>query len=134
MRFNYTKANGIEFQTKVETKLSTKEVWGLKTNQFVKVKQVLLSPNHWNGNPIGNKHFMFMLEDCVSDEEPKPFFNEFLNGTFVENRKVFEVMSNKFKVAPSQDQISGIGFSETMPGEVTLRVTGTIKRNLKIKF
>lgn len=134
VRFNYTKANGIEFQTRVDNKLSTKEVWGLKTNQFVKVKQLLLSPNHWSGNPIGNKHFMFMLEDCISDEEPKPFFNEFLNGRFTENRKVFEVMADKFKVAPSQDQISGIGFSETMPGEVTLRIESTIKRMLKIKF
>ena len=134
-KFKYYKDGELLFDKKLDTKVSTKEKWGLKTNSFVKVKQMMLSPNHWNGSPVGNKHFMFMLEDCVSDEVAKPFFNEFLNSTFVENRKVFEVLADKFNVPKvKKNQLSGVGFSETIASEVTLRVEGKFKRLLKIKF
>lgn len=133
-KLTYNRQAELKFDKVHDSKLSTKEKWGLKTNSFVKVKQMMLSPNHWNGSPVGNKHFMFMLEDCLNDEEAKPFFNEFLNNTFTENRKTFEVMSNKFKVPASDEQLSGIGFSETLASEVTLRVEGKFKRLLKIKF
>jgi hypothetical protein len=132
-RITYSKTEGIKFDKVVDSKISVKEKWGLKTGGFVKVKQMMLSPNYWE-DKTGNKHYMFMLEDCVSDEVAKPFFNEFLNSTFVENRKVFEVLADKFNVPKTDDQLSGLGFSETIPGEVTLRVEGKFKRLLKIKF
>lgn len=134
-KIKYTRDGELQFDKSVTTKIGTKEKWGLKTNSFVKVKQLMLSPNHWNGSPVGNKHFMFMLEDCVSDEVAKPFFNEFLSSTFIENRKVFEVLADKFNVPKSdKNQLSGVGFSETIASEVTLRVEGKFKRLLKIKF
>jgi hypothetical protein len=131
--FTYSKEEGIKFPEGTQSKLAVKEKWGLKTNGFVKVNQIMLSPNHW-GTAVGNKHYMFMLENCISDEAPIPFFNEFLNNTFVENRKTFEMLAGKFPVEASQDQLSGVGFSETLPAEVVLRVTGKFKRLLKIKF
>ena len=133
-KLTYNKDSELVFDQKHLTKVNTKEKWGLKTNRFIKVKQMLLSPNHWNGNPVGNKHFMFMLEDCVVDEIPKPFFNEFLNSTFVENRKVFETLADKFPVPKPEVELSGVGFSETIASEVTLRVEGKFNRLLKIKF
>jgi len=94
---------------------------------------VMLSPNYWNG-AIGNKHYFFILEGCVSDESPRPFFNEFLKEDFNENRKFFEVLGSKIKVEPTENQLSGVGFSETKRDAVIVRVEGNFKRMLKIKF
>jgi len=129
----YNRDGSLKFDKDYSSNIVQKEKWGLKTHSFVKVKQMMLSPNHWN-KPGGNKHFMFMLENCLNDEEAKPFFNEFLNNTFVENRKVFEILADKFKVPASVDQLSGVGFSETKANEVILRVESSFKRLLKIKF
>lgn len=133
IEFNYSHSKGVTFDKEIDSKVAVKEKWGLKTHSFIKVKQMMLSPNYWN-SAVGNKHFMFMLEGCISDEAPKPFFNEFLNTTFVENRKTFEMLADKFPVHASDEQLSGVGFSETIPGEVILRVEGKFKRLLKIKF
>jgi hypothetical protein len=126
--------DGVTFSKDLDSKVSVKQKWGLETNSFVQVKHLLLSPNFWADNTSGNKHYMFMLENCLNDEVARPFFNEFLKSEFNENRKVFEIMGAKMKVAPSQDQLSGVGFSESIASEVILRVEGKFKRLLKIKF
>jgi hypothetical protein len=131
--FTYTKAEGIKFETDIKSQLSTKDKWGLKTNQFVKVRKMMLSPNHWNSN-TGNKHYMFLLDKCVSDESARPFFNEFLKQEFDENRKVFEIMASKLKIEHSDNQLSGIGFSETQRNHLFVKVEGAFKRTLKIIF
>ena len=117
--------------------VTSTQKWGVKTNQFTKVKNILLSPNHWtdtNDHVIGNKHFIFLLENCINDEDARPFYNEHLNNALNENRKVLEVMGSKLKIKPSLQQLSGLGFSENQQNELIVRVTGSIKRNLKIKF
>jgi len=133
-KITYSKSEGITFDRDVESKVSSKRKWGIDTNSFIKVKHLLLSPNYWGTNNTGNKHYMFMLENCLNDEVARPFFNEFLKTEFNENRKVFEVMGSKMKVEPSQDQLSGVGFSETIASEVILRVNSKFSRLLKIKF
>ena len=110
-----------------------KEKWNLKTNQFVRVKKMMLSPNFWN-EQIGNKHYLFMLEDCIADEDPRPFFNEFLKDELLKNKRVFEVLASKLRVPKSSAQLSGIGFSDTLENSVIVRVEGKIKRNLRIRF
>ncbi len=111
----------------------SKEKWGVKTNQFTKVKKIMLSPNHWNG-AVGNKHYMFLLDNCITDESARPFFNEFLSAEMDENRKVFEVLGSKMKVEHTDNQLSGIGFSETQRNHLLVRVDGNFKRVLKINF
>lgn len=124
----------ISSDLKVGSNLVSKERWGVKTNQFTKVKSIMLSPNYWDENKTGNKHYLFMLEGCINDEEVRPFYNEFLKQELNENRKVFEVMGSKLKVPKATNQLSGIGFSETQTNSLIVQVTGSFKRNIKIKF
>lgn len=133
INFNYSKINGVTFSSNVKSQIASKDKWGLKTNQFIKVKKMMLSPNHWNSNS-GNKHYMFLLENCISDENARPFFNEFLKQEFDENRKVFEIMGSKIKIEQTNNQLSGIGFSETQRNHLFVRVDGNFKRVLNIKF
>ena len=133
VEFSYDKNNGVTFSKEVKSQVVSKDKWSIKTNQFVKVNKLMLSPNHWS-NSTGNKHYMFFLENCVSDENARPFFNEFLKNEFDENRKVFEIMGSKIKVEPTNNQLSGIAFSETQPNHLLVRVDGNFKRVLNIKF
>lgn len=131
---NYDLKKGFSMDKDYSSRVVSEKKWGVDSNTFVKVNQIMLSPNFWNGKKSGNKHFMFMLDQCNNDETAKPFFNEFLKSDFNEDRKTFEMLNSKFKVEPSQDQISGVGFSETIASEVILRVEGKFKRLIKIKF
>lgn len=109
------------------------QLWGCTTGQFQRVQFVSYSPNHWEGTPkTGNKHLLFMLSGCVSDESPNGFYNEFLRPELNKHRKVFEAMGAKMRVAPSSDQLSGLGFSSTKRDHLICRVTGKTARVIKI--
>lgn len=132
--FSYSKTEGIKFKGETKSNVVSKEKWGIKTNQFHKVTKVLLSPNHWGDRTGGNKHFMFMLEGCIADEAPRPFFNEFLKEELSEHRKVLEILGAKVKIEEDANQLSGLGFSETMRASMIVRVTGKFTRTLRINF
>jgi hypothetical protein len=117
-----------------KSSISSTQKWNLGTNQYHKVKKMMLSPNHWEETPVGNKHYLFFLENCISDENPRPFFNEFLKEELNKERKVFEVLGGKLKVDSTPNQLSGLGFSETQKNHLIVRVEGNFKRNLKITF
>jgi len=133
--FEITQSGDIKFTKEIDSTVASEPIWGLGTNKFHKVKQFMLSPNHW-GTDIGNKHYFFFLENCISDEAPRPFFNEFLKQEFDENRKVFEIMGSRLKIQPSDTQVSGIGFSETQRNSMIVRVKGYTHSNniFKINF
>jgi hypothetical protein len=131
--FTWNRKDGIKFHDNVKSKTQSREKWGVKTNTFVKVKQSMLSPNYWN-NKVGNKHYMFVLENCVSDETPRPFFNEFLKEELNPHRKVLEILGAKVKIEQTPNQLSGLGFSETQKNSFIARVDGKFKRCLKVNI
>jgi|SRR5690606_26369615 len=111
----------------------SKQVWGLKTNEFHPVSVCMFSPNYWNEQSgIGNKHFFFMLKSCTNDGTPNGFFNEFLKEDMMKHKKVFEALGSKMKVQPTEEQLSGLGFSDTKRSSLTLRVKGSFTRTLVV--
>lgn len=134
--FEYSKTNGLRFIKSLELNSNTisKDIWNVKTNQFVPVTMMMHSPNYWNGAQIGNKHFFFILDKCLNPESPRGFFNEFLTEELSKQRRVFEALGNKMIVPTSNDQLSGLGFSSTASNSVICKVEGTFKRTLKIIF
>ena len=98
--------------------------WGIATEKFVKVDTIMLSPNHWDGNEVGNKHYFFVLDGCVNTEKTRGIYNEFLKPELDTHRKVFEVLGTKTMCDSTAKQLSGIGLSSTRNDEIVARVDG----------
>lgn len=117
-----------------ESTVSSKEIYGLETNQFHKVKLLCLSPNHWDKNNVGNKHYFFILDNCKAPTSIRGFHNENLIPELLTHRKVMEVLGSTNMIPSTDDQLSGLGFNATVRDEVLVRLSGTHKRVVKIKF
>lgn len=96
--------------------------WGLTTERYVKVNTVMLSPNYWGDNAVGNKHTFFVLEGAKSDEDMRGIYNEFLHPRLEAHRKVFEIIGDKTKCQPVEGHLSGLGFSSTKKDSFLVRV------------
>lgn len=117
-----------------ESSVSSKEIYGLETNQFHKVNLVCLSPNHWGENNVGNKHYFFMLDNCKSPVSIRSFHNENLLPELANHRKVLEVLGATNMIESTNKQLSGLGFNATVKDELIVKLQGTHKRIIKIKF
>jgi len=117
--------NGVfTIEHKLDSKAVSQEKWGVKTETLVPVDSIVLSPNHWEGKEIGNKHWFFILKDCLNPEPVRGIYNEFLSQKLDKHRKVFEILGDKTKAEPVNDQLSGIGFSSTKRDSLTAVVRG----------
>lgn len=130
----YCRATGFEVVKSLSSSQATKTIWSLPTQTFRRVRVVMLSPNHWDTRAVGNKHYFFMLEDCLSEERARGFFNEFLNEELNEHRKVLEVVGAKLKTEESSRQLSGLGFSSTQHNSVLCRVQGAFSCTIRVTF
>jgi len=113
---------------------SSKEYWGLKTNNFHKVNLTCLSPNHWGDNKSGNLHYLFMLDKCKSEGSIRSFHNENLIPELLTHRKVMEVLGATNMIEPTGKHLAGLGFNSTVKDELIVKLTGSFKRMIKIKF
>ncbi len=115
--------------------VSVKEIWGIKTNQFIPVSVVMYSPNYWDElSGTGHRHYFFMLKGCCNDEMPNGMFNEYLREELMEHKRVFEALGSRMHVEDSEEQLSGVGFSATRRNDVLVKVKGASERVIRVKF
>lgn len=115
---------------------STKTIWNIQTNNFVPVSVVCYSPNHWSTveEPTGHKHLLFMLKNCINDENPSGIFNEYLVPELYNHRRVMEALGGQMRCETTDDQLSGLGFALDKRAELVVKVTGATERTFKVKF
>lgn len=127
-------SNGITVSPVLSSNASykSKTEWGIDTMKFQKVSCIMLSPNYWEGNNVGNKHYFFMLDGCKNPDPVRGFFNEYLRSDLEkQHHRVFEALASKAKTEYSDNQLSGLGFSSTQRNELIVKVDN---KTFKIKF
>lgn len=134
IEFNYSHQTGISVIHSLPTHDISKDIWNIATQNWTKVSMILNSPNFWNGEKIGNKHWFFILDGCLNPDKARGFYNEFLMNELTDHRKVFEVLSSKMKTEYSDRQLSGVGFSSTQPNHLLCKIGGKYDRIIKIVF
>ena len=136
MEFMFSKTKGITVIESLDSNSSivSKDIWGVQTSKFQKINMLTVSPNFWDEQTIGNKHYFFVLDKCLNSDTSRGFYNEFLKEDLMKQKRVFEALGDKLKVEHSDQQLSGVGFSTTNKTQIICRVTGTFSRTLKINF
>lgn len=116
----------------------SKNIWNIDTNTYVTVSSIMYSPNHWDENSIGNKHYFFMLDNCAAETTLRGLYNEMISNDLNTHRKVFEILGDKLKCekVSANEQLSGLGFSSTLRKSLLVKVTGSDKsvKQYIIKF
>jgi hypothetical protein len=134
-KIKYNRKDGIKFIESLPSSTSSRTVWNLPTNGFHPVSVCMFSPNYWDEQKgIGHKHYFFMLKDCINEQQPNGFFNEFLREELMPHRQVLEALGSRMKVQLSENQLSGIGFSSTKRDSLVCKVSGSFDRTIKVIF
>lgn len=125
----------VDVGSKLTSTMVSQEMWGVQTETFIDVQTLMLSPNYWDDQQIGNKHYIFALKGCKNPDPVRGIYNEFLRSDLEKHRKVFDLIGKRTSCPYADEQISGVGFSSTRADMVTVQVvskTGT--RNFNITF
>lgn len=136
-KFQYTRSKGIKFLEQLPSVPGIQQArteWGVTTQNWHTVNAVMLSPNYWDGHKVGNKQWFFMLDKCLNPDPVRGYYNEFLAADLREHRKTFEILGAVTKSPYADEQLSGIGFSETQRASIQCRVTGSFTRVVNIVF
>ncbi|MCP3967525.1 MAG: hypothetical protein GY718_14430 [Lentisphaerae bacterium] len=134
-KVDFSRKNGIKFMESLPSSTSSRTEWGMQTNQFCPVSMCMFSPNYWDEQMgIGHRHYFFILKGCQNDTQPNGFFNEFLRENLLQHKRVFEALGSKMRVEPSENQLSGLGFSATKHDSLVCKIEGHINRAIKITF
>lgn len=128
------KGNSFTIEHKMKETATSREIYGLSTGEFHQVNLVCLSPNYWQDNSVGFKHYFFMLKGCKSPVALRTFHNEHLNSELLQHRKVMDVLGNSSFAEPIDRQLSGVGFNSTVRDSVILRLKGSHKRVVNVKL
>lgn len=134
LEFDYSHSKGFTIVNSIEGSELSRTEWGVTTQQWTKVSMLLNSPNYWDGEQTRNKHVFFMLDGCKTTDKIRGFYNEFLSPELTKHRKVFEALGSKLKADPTDDQLSGLGFSSTMRNDLLVKVSGSFNRVIKVTF
>lgn len=135
--FKWSRKDGFKLISSInESEGSVKSVteWNLDTNKYHRVSMVMLSPNYWDDNMVGNKHYFFIIEGCKNPDPVRGFYNEYLNSELDKHKRVFEILGNKMKSSYSDNQLSGLGFSSTKRDNLIVKVKGNVDKLYKINF
>ena len=132
---SFSRKDGIKFINSLPSTTAARTVWSLGTNQFHPVSVCMFSPNYWDEQSgIGHKHYMFIVKGCINDEQHNGFFNEFLREDLMVHKRVFEALGSKMRVAQSDQQLSGLGFSSTQRSSLICKIEGAFTRTIKLIF
>lgn len=135
MKMNFSKQNGLKIRGGLSSTSTNKTIWNIQTNDFIPVSLIMNSPNYWDEQKgSGNKHYFFIIKDCLNDGDPNGFYNEFLKEDLLKHKRVFEALGEKMKVNKSENQLSGLGFSETKEKTLICKLSGDIKRVIELQF
>jgi hypothetical protein len=132
--FDFSRKDGLKIVKSLPSDQRVETLWNIPTQSFHRVNLMMLSPNHWDGHGVGNKHYFFFLDKCLNDGSSRGFFNEFLSPELDQHRKVLEIVGAKMKAEASEDQLSGLGFSSTKRDAIICKVTGSFTRTVKVLF
>lgn len=113
---------------------TSKTIYNLETKKFHTVNLMCLSPNHWGENNVGDKHYLFMLDKCKNDNHTRSYHIENFNSELTSSRKVLEPLALTIMLDPADEQLAGIGYNATVRDELIVKLHGTFKRIVKIKF
>lgn len=105
-----------------------RECWGLTTQRVHPVQAVVLSPNCWGGRDVGHRHWIFALRGCRAPGPVRGFYNEFLEPRLAAHRRAFEVLGDRTRCPPSDDQVSGLGFTAGRGDSVVVVVRTRARR------
>ncbi len=90
--------------------------------ELVPVNLIMLSPNYWDNNASGNKHYMFMTDSVKTTEPFRGFYNEFLDPKLHDIRKAFDMLADAMRCEPNDKGLRGYGFSSTKPQTLFIKV------------